>query len=553
MLVTLVVLISFSTPEAAYYRDKEIVDSVYFSAGRLELDKNARQQLDRIAARIKDLEKDAEAKGESLVIRLEGYSDSSGDEEMNLFYSMLRASMVEEYLIDEKGLTLELYLTGFGESKVATPEKNEAERRQNRRVDVVRILGGGEKLKVFRMDKPVDAARALKAPPRLKPPKIVTFIGQDKITKDSEKIEPVVSPVKPEKPEIVIPEEWNRQGVDKVKSGDYTGAVSLFLRALEADDSYTGARFNLAFTYQRMGRINEAKEQYKKILETKNMAKVHLMLGIIYEKEGDDGQAIDEFEKVLNIDPANETATRHLESLEKAAEKEVTEKVNAYNREGAAYVKSGNYEGAIASFEKALELDPQNEGANFNRAYTLQQMERYDEAVEGYMRILTVKETAKPLFMLGVIYENKKDYNNAAWFYQKAHDKAPSNKRIKAGLDRMNEELKPVKELLAEGASLLKEKKYAQAVAKFEKASLKDPANYKTHCNLGLTYLSSARYDSAIAAFNRCVEIKDGANAHLLLGIAYDRKGDAESAKREFELVLEKDPDNKKARKYLNQ
>ena len=167
LLVTFLILISFSTPEAAYYNNKEILDSIYFPAGKLKLDKKARAKLDRIAVKIKDMEKDAETRGESLVIRLEGYSDSSGDEEMNLFYSMLRASMVEEYLIDKKGVTLELFLTGFGETKIASPEMNEAERRLNRRVDIVRIQGGGERLKVFRMDKPLDAARALKAPPRL--------------------------------------------------------------------------------------------------------------------------------------------------------------------------------------------------------------------------------------------------------------------------------------------------------------------------------------------------------------------------------------------------
>ena len=566
LLVTLIILISFSTPDAAYYRDKEIVDSIYFSAGKLTLDKKERKKLDRVAARIKALQKDADIKGERLVIRLEGHSDSSGDEEMNLFYSMLRASVVEEYLIDKKGVTLELYLTGFGESKVLTPERNEAERRMNRRVDVVRILGGGDKLKVFRMDRPADAARALKAPARLKAPKIVTLVSQDKIRQDkiakvSEEPEPVLAPVRPDEPEIVTPEEWNKRGVAKVRSGDYAEAISLFVRALEPDSGYIGARFNLAFTYQRMGRTNEAKEQYKKILEIKDMAKVHLMLGIIYEKEGDALLAIDEFEKTLNIDPANKTAISHLERLKSArtkeeGKKEVTEEdqtkdIGAYNREGAALVKAGNYEAAIASFEKALELDPKNEGANFNRAYALQKMGRLDEAVDGYMRILTVKETPKPLFMLGVIYEGKKDYKNAFWFYQKANDLAPSSKRIKKGLDRMIEELKPVKELLAEGASHLKARRYIEALGKFKKAALKDPANYKAHCNLGLAYLSSGKYDPAIAAFNVCLKIKDSANSHLLLGIAYDRKGDAESARREFETVLEMDPDNKKAKKYL--
>lgn len=558
LLITVIILTSFSTSYAAYYRDKEIVDSIYFSAGKLTLDKEERKKLDGVAARIKAMERDADTKGEKIVIRLEGYSDSSGDEEMNLFYSMLRASVVEEYLIDNKGVTAELYLTGFGERKVTAPERNEAERRLNRRVDIVRILGGGPSLKVFRMEKPRDAARALKAPARLKGPKIVTLIDQDETSKALERPEPVLAPAKPE---IVTPAEWNKRGVEKVRSGDYAEAIPLFVRALEPDSGYIGARFNLAFSYQRMGNIEKAKEHYKKILEIKDMAKVHLMLGIISEKEGDTLMAIAEFEKTLNIDPVNKTAIKHLERLKELRLKEETVKdetlkdetkdIGAYNREGAAHVKAGNYEAAIESFEMALELDPNNEGANFNRAYALQKMGRVDDAVEGYMRILTIKEAPKPLFMLGVIYEKKKDYNNALWFYEKANNMAPSNKRIKAGLDRMIEELKPVKDLLAEGALHLKAKRYEEALEKFEKASLKDPDNYKAHCNLGLAYLSSGKYDPAITAFNRCVKIKDSANSYLLLGIAYDRKGDIESARKAFETVLEIDPDNEKAKKYL--
>ena len=167
------------------------------------------------------------------------------------------------------------------------------------------------------------------------------------------------------------------------------------------------------------------------------------------------------------------------------------------------------------------------------------------------MRILTVRETAKPLFMLGVIYEGKKDYNNALWFYEKALDKAPSSARIKARLDGVIEKLKSAEELQAEGVALLKERRYSDALQKFEKALLKAPDNYKLYYNLGITHLSSGNYDEAIEGFQKSIEIKDSVNAHLLSGVAHDRKFDTESARKEFEIVLEMDPDNKKAKKYL--
>ena len=227
LLVIIIILISSSASYAAYYRDKELVDSIYFPTSKLELDAKGRRTLDKVAAKIKSMAKVAQSQGERLIIRLEGYSDSAGDEEMNLFYSMLRASLVEEYLVEKKGVTFELYLTGFGETKVVRPERNEAERRRNRRVDVVRIIGEGDSLKVFRMDRPADAARAISAPARLKAPKIVTLIGED----SAPSLEPQL-PIISEKKEAVkplTPEELNKKGVTIIL-GTHDSDMSDFAR-----------------------------------------------------------------------------------------------------------------------------------------------------------------------------------------------------------------------------------------------------------------------------------------------------------------------------------
>ncbi len=50
----------------------------------------------------------------------------------------------------------------------------------------------------------------------------------------------------------------NREGLALIKSGSMAEAVSRFSEALELDPSHIGARFNLAFVYQRMERLDEA-------------------------------------------------------------------------------------------------------------------------------------------------------------------------------------------------------------------------------------------------------------------------------------------------------
>ncbi|MBE9535933.1 MAG: tetratricopeptide repeat protein, partial [Proteobacteria bacterium] len=110
-------------------------------------------------------------------------------------------------------------------------------------------------------------------------------------------------------------ESLSREGVALVKAGSMAEAVSRFSEALELDPSHVGARFNLAFAYQRMERLEEAESEYRKVLEIRDLTKAHLMLGLLYEKEGKYSNAINEFETVLKKEPGNKVALTGLDDL----------------------------------------------------------------------------------------------------------------------------------------------------------------------------------------------------------------------------------------------
>ena len=71
----------------------------------------------------------------NLVIEIEGYSDTRGDEVKNMDLSKDRAMNVLKYFLDNFIPTQRIRMTGYGESK-SLPEKNEEELKQNRRVEV---------------------------------------------------------------------------------------------------------------------------------------------------------------------------------------------------------------------------------------------------------------------------------------------------------------------------------------------------------------------------------------------------------------------------------
>jgi outer membrane protein OmpA-like peptidoglycan-associated protein len=75
-----------------------------------------------------------------LRIRIEGHTDSDGDDAYNLELSERRAASVRAFLIDKHGIEeVRLEAAGFGESRPAAENKTAEGKQQNRRVELVRL------------------------------------------------------------------------------------------------------------------------------------------------------------------------------------------------------------------------------------------------------------------------------------------------------------------------------------------------------------------------------------------------------------------------------
>ena len=145
-------------------------------------------------------------------------------------------------------------------------------------------------------------------------------------------------------------ESLNSEGVALVKSGNMAEAVSRFSEALELDPSHIGARFNLAFAYQRMERLEEAESEYRKVLEIRDLTRAHLMLGLLYEKKGEDSNAINEFETVLKKEPDNKVALTKFDDLlfKVTIEEAIGEVLEEAGLGKAGLAKAGQEEAVLA-------------------------------------------------------------------------------------------------------------------------------------------------------------------------------------------------------------
>ena len=63
----------------------------------------------------------------------------------------------------------------------------------------------------------------------------------------------------------------------------------------------------------------------------------------------------------------------------------------AWNNRGIALRKLERYSEAIASYDKALEIKPDKHGAWYNRGYALDELQRYSEAIASYDKALEIR------------------------------------------------------------------------------------------------------------------------------------------------------------------
>lgn len=122
----------------------EITDIVHFAYDSDRILPKSYELLDKVASVINE-------HTEIPIIAVEGHTDSDGNDEYNLNLSDRRAKSVMKYLIGKGVDASRLQAKGYGEQrpKVPMPEKNDAEKQENRRVEfrIVPVNDDGTEIK----------------------------------------------------------------------------------------------------------------------------------------------------------------------------------------------------------------------------------------------------------------------------------------------------------------------------------------------------------------------------------------------------------------------
>lgn len=202
---------------------------------------------------------------------------------------------------------------------------------------------------------------------------------------DYDKAEKTLAPLARDR--LPFADVYSMLGVINYQKGRRLDAVLMFEEALRLNPGYTEAAMHLAVTYNDLGKFDEAKKVYRRMLQTRKnagpehvdpfvkgkIANMHAEVALAYEQAGLHGEAAQEYRRALALCPSYvDLRTRLGASLRAAgdvaaAERELL-KVKKENPNlvgprlqlGMTYYSSGRRSEAAREWREVLAMEPEN-------------------------------------------------------------------------------------------------------------------------------------------------------------------------------------------------
>jgi tetratricopeptide (TPR) repeat protein len=200
-----------------------------------------------------------------------------------------------------------------------------------------------------------------------------------------------------------------------------------------------------------------------------------------------------------------------------------------FGKVGIGLGKSGCHEEALASFDKALELQPDFYIAWGNRGTALDSLGRYEEAIASYDKALEFKPDSHNAWNnRGNALFNLERYEEAIASYDKA---------LKIKPDSPNA-------LSHQGLLLSRLGRYDEAVSNHDEALKLQPEFPLWWANRGIVLARSGRYEEALASCDKALELQpNDESGYYGKACCYVLQGDVELAIENLQQAINLNPD----------
>ena len=329
---------------------------------------------------------------------------------------------------------------------------------------------------------------------------------------------------------------YNAKGVILTRRSQYDEAIELYRKALSLNPGDAGFRINIALTYHIQGRGDDAKQAFQEAARVNR--EFAGMFDFLTRKEA----------------PTRAAAPSAIDPLQAMAAQKTYD-------DGAAYLRLGVLDKALAAFDRALSMDPNNADALNGRGVVFTHRREYAEAVRLYNEALRhAPEDAGFLANLAIAYHLQGRADDAARAYRRAIEIDPEQQGrldfITGGEGLPAPRLSPVPTRSAvgplqrlaaqkaydDGAAYLRLGAHDKALDAFDRALSMDPDNAEAHNGKGIVFTHRRQYAEAIEQYQRALQLDPNRGGyHINLAITHHLQGKREEALREYRRAVELD------------
>lgn len=249
------------------------------------------------------------------------------------------------------------------------------------------------------------------------------------------------------------------KATDSLYAGRYQGAVELFDKAIELRPNHVNSYYNRAFCFSSLGKYKEAVQDFTKILEIdknyraayvergiayfnlqlydkalsdyqqawkiKEDKFVYNNLGVVKEKQQAYKEAMLYYNKALALDSTYKVAQDNKAALSKimseyapAAGFEMSAK--DYFERGYKLISTGDYQGAVNYYDKALQLDRNYKNAYDYRAYAKMALGKLQDALDDLNKSADLSNSAWTYNQRGLVKFKMNFFDEALTDFDKA-------------------------------------------------------------------------------------------------------------------------------------
>ena len=258
------------------------------------------------------------------------------------------------------------------------------------------------------------------------------------------------------------------------KKDNHLKAINLLKIALTYTDDEADIFSLLGMEYLYLDDFDEARSNFSKCLEA-DSEDYSSLYNVIYcfDMQNKHVEATEYLNNYINKEPYNEIAWHQL---------------------GRQYFIIENYDEALRAFDYAVLIDEYFVGAYLEKAKTLEQLNRFEEAIENYITTIKLDDpTSFVFFRIGECYEKLKKVTLAQKYYKRAVQEDPLLE----------------KGLIAIANLYIEEKKYNKALFYVNKALEIDDQNAYYWRKYAEINLKLSCFEEAAIAFQQCILLKD--------------------------------------------